>query len=91
MNEPISTVPDYPAAIFHALLRIEHLLRNVRARPTYNPKPMLSIDEAARFLSISRSKFKDLVRTQQVRSIRVGRRVLIPIQSLETYIGSDRD
>jgi excisionase family DNA binding protein len=91
MNEQIPTAPDYPAAIFQALLRIEQLLRNLSARPVYHPKPTLSIDEAARFLGISRSKFKELVRTRQLRSIRVGRRVLIPTESLDAYISKERD
>jgi|HubBroStandDraft_6_1064221.scaffolds.fasta_scaffold293832_1 excisionase family DNA binding protein len=91
MNEQIPAAPDYPAAIFQALLRMEQLLRNLSTRPNYNPKPTLSIDEAARFLGISRSKFKELVRTRQLRSIRVGRRVLIPTESLDAYISKERD
>ena len=91
MNEQIATVPDHPAAIFQALLRIEDLLRNGGAKSNHSSKPTMSINEAAQFLSISRSKLKELVRTRELRSIRVGRRVLIPTQSLDACINRGSD
>jgi len=48
----------------------------------------VSLSETARLLGISRSTAKTLVRQEQIKSVRVGRRVLIPVTSLHEFIGN---
>jgi excisionase family DNA binding protein len=48
----------------------------------------VSLSEAARLLGISRSTAKTLVRQEQIKSVRVGRRVLIPLTTLNEFIGN---
>ena len=50
-----------------------------------------SINEAAESLGVSRSSVKELIYTNQIRVVRVGRRVLISRQSLLEYLGDDRN
>lgn len=53
-------------------------------------KRTVSTNEAAAYLGIGRSKFYELVRTQQIKSLRIGRRILIPTRALEFYIRQHR-
>jgi len=48
----------------------------------------VSLNEAARLLGISRSTAKTLVRQEQIKSVRVGRRILIPLTALNEFIGN---
>jgi excisionase family DNA binding protein len=98
MNEQLSTIPDYQAAIYQTLLRIERSLteRPLRIRePDHIPtithaKPTMSMTDAARYLGVGRSSLYELVRTRQIRSIRVGRRILIPTHALDAYIADQK-
>ncbi len=49
-------------------------------------KRTLTVDEAAAYLGVGRSKFYELVRTKQVPSVRIGRRILIPTRELESFL-----
>jgi excisionase family DNA binding protein len=57
----------------------------------FDPKfrPTLTVEEAAAVLSISRSLAYEAVRTGEIPSIRVGRRVLVPTAALNRLIGAD--
>jgi excisionase family DNA binding protein len=91
MNEHLSTVPDYQAAIYQTLLRIERLLTPSVLTPSSassQTKPTMAMNEAARYLGIGRSKLYELVRTKEIPSIRIGRRILIPTRALEEYLRS---
>jgi excisionase family DNA binding protein len=48
----------------------------------YNGRATLTVPEAARVLGIGRSAAYEAVRTGQLPSIRVGRRVIVPIPAL---------
>ena len=48
------------------------------------------MNDAARYLGVGRSKLYELVRTREIRSIRVGRRILIPTLALNAYIGGGK-
>jgi excisionase family DNA binding protein len=89
MNEELSTIPDYQAAIYRTLLRIERLLTPTTLNAnsaTARTKATMAMNEAARYLGIGRSKLYELVRTKEIRSIRIGRRILIPTSALELYL-----
>ena len=45
-----------------------------------------SIDEAAAALSLSRSKVKELVYTRQIKSRKVGSRIIIPRWALDGFL-----
>lgn len=45
-----------------------------------------SIDEAAAALSLSRNSVKELVYQQRLKSVRVGRRVLIPRWAIDQFL-----
>lgn len=98
MNEQLSTVPDYQAAIYQTLLRIERsllerpfMIREPGHVPTKpHAKPTMSMSDAAQYLGVGRSTLYELVRTRQLRSIRVGRRILIPTHALDAYIAGEK-
>jgi len=46
-------------------------------------KYTLSIEEAAELLGVGRSALYDMVRTKELYSIRIGRRILIPRKALD--------
>lgn len=48
---------------------------------------VLTVEEAARALRISRGSAYEAVRTGEIPSIRIGRRVLVPRQMLLTLLG----
>jgi excisionase family DNA binding protein len=50
-------------------------------------KLTLTVPEPAYALGISRGRAYDCVRTGQIESIKVGRRILIPMRSLLIYVG----
>lgn len=54
-------------------------------RPTKHQRLVLSIDEAANALSVSRDSFERHVMAE-LRLVRVGRRLLVPVQELEHWI-----
>jgi excisionase family DNA binding protein len=98
MNEQLTTIPDYQAAIYQTLLRIERSLiqRSLMIREpdrvptTAHAKPTMSMNDAARYLGVGRSSLYELVRSRQIRSVRVGRRILIPSNALDAYIADER-
>ena len=98
MNEQLATIPDYQAAIYQTLLRIERslmerppMIREPEHVPTVtHPKPTMSMNDAAQYLGVGRSSLYELVRTRQIRSIRVGRRILIPTHALDAYIADEK-
>ena len=49
-------------------------------------KLLLSVPEAAHLLSIGRSRCYDLVLSGQLRSLKLGRRRLIPKEALEAFV-----
>lgn len=58
---------------------------------TVNGKLALDVREAAEVLGIGRSKLYDLLRSGQLREIRVGSRVLVPAQALVDFVASVSD
>ena len=50
---------------------------------------VLTVDEAAVELRISRSSAYDAVKTGEIPSIRIGRRILVPRAKLEQMLGAD--
>jgi excisionase family DNA binding protein len=55
--------------------------RNNEAHPL-----LLSVEQARRIAGIGESKMRELLATKEVRSIRCGRRVLVPFAELERWI-----
>lgn len=52
------------------------------------PRMLVSVTEAARTLGVSRSFAYELVAAGVLRSIRLGRRILIPVSALEDLIAT---
>lgn len=52
------------------------------------PPVLYRVDEAAEALRISRSVIYELIRSGQLRTVKVGRRRLVPVQALEDYVAS---
>lgn len=56
-------------------------------KPQLEPRPLLvSVERAARMLSLGRSSMWSMVRSGEVLSVRVGRRVLVPVSELESLV-----
>ncbi|MFD9431474.1 MULTISPECIES: helix-turn-helix domain-containing protein [unclassified Streptomyces] len=47
---------------------------------------LLTVREAYMKLRISKWKLYDLLRTGQIEAVKIGRRTLIPLQSIEAYV-----
>lgn len=47
---------------------------------------VVSVEQAAQQLGLGRSKTWELVRTGELRSVRAGRRVLVPVSALESFL-----
>jgi excisionase family DNA binding protein len=53
-------------------------------------KLLVSVEEAARILSLGRNKMFDLVREGDIESLKVGRRRLIPREALSDFVERQR-
>jgi len=51
----------------------------------------LSPDEAFGLLGISRGLGYELLRSRQLRSVRAGRRILIPVAAIDEYLAAGKD
>jgi excisionase family DNA binding protein len=60
------------------------------AVPAGTPDRLLSVDEAAAALGIGRSRLYDEIAAQRVRSVKVGRRRLVPSGAIADYIAAAR-
>ncbi|MCK8113965.1 helix-turn-helix domain-containing protein [Anaerosoma tenue] len=47
---------------------------------------LLSVDEAQKALGVHRSTLYELMRSGDIESVRIGRRRLIPVQTIEAFI-----
>lgn len=52
------------------------------------PPRCLRVEEAARLLNIGRSTAYELIRSGRLRSVKIGRRRLIPREALESLLAS---
>jgi excisionase family DNA binding protein len=50
------------------------------------PPRCLSVEQAARLLNVGRSTAYDLIRSGQLRSVKIGRRRLVPRDALDSLI-----
>jgi excisionase family DNA binding protein len=55
------------------------------------PPRCLRVDDAARVLNVGRSTVYDLIRTGRLRSIKIGRRRLVPREALDALIAGGGD
>jgi excisionase family DNA binding protein len=49
---------------------------------------MYEVDEAARALRLSRTRIYELIRSKRLRTVKLGRRRLIPVAALAEYVAS---
>lgn len=52
------------------------------------PAVLYGVDEAASALRLSRSLIYELIRSGRLRSVKQGRRRLVPVSALEEYVAS---
>ena len=57
--------------------------------PVPADKPTLTVEEAGRYLGISRPTAYDAVRKGDIPSVRINRRVLVPTAALRKLLGLD--
>ncbi len=58
-------------------------------RPTSNvPAVLHSVDEAAEALRLSKSVLYELIRSNRLRTVKAGRRRLVPVTALAEYVAS---
>jgi len=55
------------------------------------PRIAVSIQEAAKMLGISKPHFLPLVREGKIRTVQIGRRILVSVQSLRDFVDGDPD
>lgn len=68
----------------------EALRAELREEPAAAPERLLGVDEAAAMLGIGRSRLYDEIAAGQLRSIRVGRRRLVPASAIAEFIAGGR-
>ena len=51
----------------------------------------VSIQEAAKMLGISRPHFYPLIREEKVRTVKIGRRTLVSVQSLREFVDGTKE
>jgi excisionase family DNA binding protein len=66
----------------------EDLMLNHTTTASGRPLRMLSVPEAANELGISRSLTYELLSSGALRSVKIGRRRLVPREAIEAYIAS---
>lgn len=97
MDDLLPNAPDYPRAIYQALLRIERILMGevgkesiVEQQRTSNAPvgavSMLSVVQVARRLGISRTKINELLQGNKLLHLKVGRRIVIPEHAIELLL-----
>ncbi len=62
---------------------------NLFGRPTMQ-KRTYSVEEAAKILGIGRSAAYQAVRTGEIPAIRIGKRLLVPVQALEQLLSTPK-
>ena len=55
------------------------------------PAVLYRVDEAAEALRLSRSLIYELIRSGQLRTVKAGRRRLVPVEALAEYVATLRD
>ena len=55
------------------------------------PPVLYEVNEAAAALRLSRSHVYELIRSDQLRTVTVGRRRLVPVAALDEYVASLRE
>ena len=58
---------------------------------TKPPLPAHTVKQALQFLPIGRSTIYQLVATGQLRSVKVGKKILIPDSAIHEFLERDRD
>ena len=58
------------------------------AGPAVVPAVLYGVDEAATALRLSRSLVYELIRSGRLRSVKQGRRRLVPVSALDEYVAS---
>jgi excisionase family DNA binding protein len=65
----------------------EMIMTTSRIQPDV-PALLYRVDEAAVALRLSRSVLYELIRTGQLRTVKAGRRRLVPVAALDEYVDS---
>jgi putative molybdopterin biosynthesis protein len=68
------------------LLSIGNVTNQGQTQMTEREKLLLTIEESARLLGLGRSKFYTEVLSGRCESVKVGKRRLVPLRSLESYV-----
>jgi len=55
------------------------------------PAMLYRVDEAAEALRLSRSQVYELIRSGQLRTVKAGRRRLVPVEALVEYVAKLKD
>jgi excisionase family DNA binding protein len=63
------------------------IMTDPKGRPAV-PAVLCDVPEAAEALRLSRSALYELIRSGQLRSVKCGRRRLIPVEALAEYVAS---
>jgi excisionase family DNA binding protein len=77
-------------ALAELLEALRDEMRAEAARDASAPDRLLSVDEAAAQLGIGRSRLYDEIAAARVRSVKVGRRRLVPSGAIAEYIAEAR-
>lgn len=60
----------------------------MRAAPEFDrPKAMYRVEEAAELLSLSRDRVYQLIRSNQIQSVLVGKCRRVPARAIDDYVG----
>jgi|GEM_PF-4856011 len=61
----------------------------IEARPKDNPEPLaVPPITAAKMIGIGQTKMRILIREKEIPSVKIGTRVVVPVESLRSFIAS---
>ena len=85
-NDPKTTGTAFSYCEAVPQQRKTSLMKAQEAKKSDVPAVLYTVDEAAHALRLSRSVIYELIRSDQLQTVKVGRRRLVPVAALTAYV-----
>jgi excisionase family DNA binding protein len=82
------TRPDPLSEIIEAAC--ESAIKRAMNISDVSPRPLLTVHEAAVYLALSEREIYNMIANRELVSVRHGRRIMVDVQDIETWIQSNK-